>query len=73
MLNDKAEVMILLKEATRLDCLARALDIVTYHARAGLPDWGRIREAIAVMVADVRHTRPATRIDPLRHGRHSVG
>lgn len=54
MLNDKAQVMILLKEAAAHDCLARALDVVTLHTRAGVPDWGRIREAVDAMLATVR-------------------
>lgn len=51
MLNDKAQVMMLLKEAARSDRLAEALDVVTAHSRgAGVPDWQRIRAAIAMLL-----------------------
>jgi len=62
MLNEKAQVMILLKEASVLDCLAEALDVVTSHTRAGTPDWGRIRLAIDAMLAGARRAPPASRV-----------
>lgn len=55
MLNDKAQVMMLLKEAAAYDRLALALDVVTDHTRAGVPDWWRIRAALDAMLVDVRH------------------
>jgi len=54
MLNDKAQVMILLKEAAARDCLASALDVVTGNTRAGVPDWARIRDAVDAMLVEVR-------------------
>lgn len=57
MLNEKAQVMILLKEAAAVDCLARALDIVTSHTRGGTPDWARIRLAIDAMLVQTRPAR----------------
>ncbi|MGE3772518.1 MAG: hypothetical protein AB7I32_06300 [Gammaproteobacteria bacterium] len=54
MSNDKAQVMILLKEAIARGCLATALDVVTRHTRAGGPDWACIRDAVDAMLADVR-------------------
>lgn len=62
MLNDKAQVMILLKEAAARGCLAAALDIVTTDTRAGVPDWARIRTAIDTMLSEVRGAGPP------RHG-----
>jgi len=72
MLNDKAQVMILLKEAAAHDCLARALDVVTLHTRAGVPDWGRIREAVEAMLVSVR-APAATRVSPLQPIKRSAG
>jgi hypothetical protein len=66
MLNEKAQVMILLKEAAAVDCLARALDIVTGHTRGGTPDWARIRLAIEAMLVPTRPARatPALAVCP---------
>ncbi len=59
MLNEKAQVMILLREASTLDCLAAALDIVTGHTRSATPDWPRIRVAVDAMLTGAR-PRPAS-------------
>ncbi len=54
MSNDKAQVIVLLKEAVARDCLACALEVVTRHTRVGAPDWARIRDAVDAMLGDVR-------------------
>lgn len=58
MLNDKAQVMMLLKEAAARECLATALDVVTRHTRAGVPDWACIRTAIEHLLSEVRRAQP---------------
>ncbi len=60
MSNDKAQVMTLLKEAATLDCLATALDVVTRHSRAGMPDWARVRDGIDALLVEAR--RPPSRL-----------
>ena len=63
MLNDKAQVMMLLKEAARRDQLAAAMEILAEYSKArGVPEWPAIRTAIDAMLAAPRAVPEQTEI-----------